>query len=124
MMKPFNLERALAGEPVGTRDGTRKVVQIFHADKANCAERIFTVFDNGAICMYFEDGKVGIAENHRDLVMLPKTKTYWYAICRRKGDTGTYYSTTPLFEDKEELLKSIDGNKIIRILFIDIEEDE
>ena len=123
-MKPFNLERALAGDPVGTRDGARKVVQIFHADKAICTERLFTVFDNGAICMYFEDGKVGIAENDRDLVMLPKTRTYWYAICRSKGAAGTYRYATALFEDKEELLKIIDANKIISILSIDIEENE
>lgn len=58
-----------------------------------------------------------------DLVMLPTTKSYWYAICRSKGDTGTYYGATLLFEDKEDLLKSIDGNKIIKILSIDIEEE-
>lgn len=33
-MKPFNLEEALAGKPVMTREG-RKVVRIFYAEEAH-----------------------------------------------------------------------------------------
>ena len=123
-MKQFNLERALAGDPVGTRDGEHKAVHIFHADKGaeNC--KVIAVFDRGGFNIYYENGRRYTEKCPGDLVMLPKTKTYWYAICRSKGAAGTYRYATALFEDKEYLLKSIDGNKIIRILSTDIEEDE
>lgn len=69
-MKPFNLERALAGDPVGTRDGRHKIVQLLHADKAIDNPRLFAVFENSTICECYEDGRA-VSENFVwDLVMI------------------------------------------------------
>lgn len=56
-MKPFNLERALAGDPVITGDG-RKVQHIFHAYKnTNHDMRVIAVIGD-VIFQHFENGKL------------------------------------------------------------------
>ena len=49
-MKPFNLQEALAGKPVVTRDG-RKVEQLFYFDKAENEFKLRAVVD-GSITAY------------------------------------------------------------------------
>ena len=54
-MKPFNLERALAGDKVVTRDG-REVVQLFYADKViDDNDKVVAVVD-GLVETYTPDG--------------------------------------------------------------------
>lgn len=116
-MKPFNLERALAGDPVGTRDGKRKVVQLFYADKAIRNAKVIAVFDDGLLELY--------AENSGSLVMLPKTKTYWYALLT---DNLPGVAITAGYEDKAELEAQVEllvsgfNTELIEIRSIEVEE--
>jgi len=77
-MKPFNLERALAGDPVGTRDGRRKIVLLsivkpYIVDVPK-PKMIQAIFDNGTIEYYGEDGQYYRQhESNSDLVMLTQT---------------------------------------------------
>lgn len=72
--KPFNLERALAGDKVITRDG-REVVQLFYADKASeDNEKVIAVVD-GIIEKYQTNGAYYSHETEyrHDLFMAPTT---------------------------------------------------
>lgn len=77
---PFNLERALAGDPVVTRDG-RKVLQIAYFPNMTEDRRVavhieglnyLLVVSGNGICFLGEK-----AEAEDDLFMASKTKTYW-----------------------------------------------
>lgn len=77
-LKPFNLERALAGDPVVTRDGF-SVIEIIKL-KSNITAPVLCVvegtnwtarFDEQGIC--YEDGHDAVPY----LFMAPKTRTVW-----------------------------------------------
>ena len=76
-MEKFNLERALAGEPVITRDG-REVTQLvkFDAPGANYALRGVS---DGEIRSWTTDGRFStFSENSpKDLFMKPKENAIW-----------------------------------------------
>lgn len=81
-LKPFNLEKALAGEKVVTRDG-QEVVKIVHFKDANINERvIFQVEDVVYLCS--EDGKyynyTTGSGSQLDLFMAPTKKQGWINI--------------------------------------------
>ena len=67
-MKAFDLEKALAGEPVVTRDG-RAVTQLHCFDVAN--DYLYPLYGviNGAIVQFRIHGKSEVAENPYDLFM-------------------------------------------------------
>ena len=94
MSKPFNLEAALAGEPVETRDG-RKVTEIYHLK--TCRERFTVVavvdgdkytYDTDGVWLYTDTDK-------HNLVMASKKRQVWHCVYKYKGDTRTSatYST-------------------------------
>ena len=70
-MKPFNLEAALRGEPVVTRDG-RKVTQVTKFDVAPGADSVFAVID-GLVFSFYCDGSGLEAESTIDLFMAERT---------------------------------------------------
>lgn len=77
MSKPFNLQAAIAGAPVMTREG-RKVIQFVYLDKATDESTM-------PVCIVFEDGKAtryplngqwiksSAIAHPRDLVMVPNS---------------------------------------------------
>jgi hypothetical protein len=75
-MEEFNLERALSGEPVCTRDG-RDVTQLI---RFKCEEKmkLFGVLDEG-VHYWNDDGswKVDSDTNNKDLFMKPKENAIW-----------------------------------------------
>jgi hypothetical protein len=75
--KPFDLERALAGDPVVTRDG-RPVTQLTHfKDVANGHDSLCGVVD-GVICSWQEHGLYCLSgPSSTDLFMAPKKRTVW-----------------------------------------------
>lgn len=90
-MKPFDLEKALAGEPVVTRDG-RKVQQFKHfhslTDRANRTECIGAVLDGSVRewnlkgeyrSNYLED------TSKYDLFMAPKQRTAWVNVYKQES---------------------------------------
>ena len=86
-LEKFNLERALAGEPVITRDG-KEVTQLvkFDAPEANYALR--GVID-GEIKSWTTDGRFAtFSENSpKDLFMKPKENAIWVNVYKRRDGT-------------------------------------
>ncbi len=82
---PFNLERALAGDPVVTRDG-RKILEFAYLKtrkKFNLLALV-EIVDNSELKAFDDDGKFCLhpKEPEYDLFMLPKTKKYYVHIYR------------------------------------------
>lgn len=80
-MKEFNLERALAGEPVVTRDGRR--VRVICGDLNNDDYKVVVLIENNGreqVQFYEEDGKIRITAHPDDLFMKPKTVERWAII--------------------------------------------
>lgn len=103
-MKPFNLERALAGDPVVTRDG-RKVTQIFYFSKTDEVYNLFVGFDK-KITGYKPDGKYYLdgTESPKDLFMAPVEKTVWFNYYRPFRD---HISTSGPYDTEEGAIKGI-----------------
>ena len=81
-MKPFNLERALKGDAVVTRNGL-SVTQLHLFDTKN----EFCLFGvvGGTVIAYTKDGfrdAVGLT-SPLDLFMATKKKEYWVALCKK-----------------------------------------
>jgi endonuclease YncB( thermonuclease family) len=70
-MKPFNLEAALRGEPVVTRDG-RKVNQVTKFDVAPGHDSVVAVID-GRVLSFNGDGCYSAVESQSDLFMAERT---------------------------------------------------
>ena len=90
-MRPFNLEAALAGAPVQTRDG-RPVTQLvkFDCDDRFCIAGVVSRL----LYLWDEDGTpyhIGVDEG-RHLCMAPVKKTGWVARYEYKFCRGPYVS--------------------------------
>jgi hypothetical protein len=84
-MKPFNLERALAGEPVVTRDG-KKVVEIIHLSSMRNERNVLAVFENDCM-LYTHNGTCIFNEPHySDLFMATEKekKSVWVNVYEDK----------------------------------------
>jgi DNA-directed RNA polymerase subunit E'/Rpb7 len=107
-MEQFNLERALAGEPVITRDG-KEVTQLvkFDAPAANYALR--GVID-GEIKSWTSDGRFAtFSENSpKDIFMKPKENAIW--VNAYFGESGNLFIIG--FSSEEEAIKAKNGNYV------------
>ena len=77
-MKPFNLEEALAGKPVVTRDG-KKVYDIFHLSSMRNERNVLAIFEYDCM-LYRHDGTCifNSKEPHSsDLLMESEKKSIW-----------------------------------------------
>jgi hypothetical protein len=104
-MKPFDLQRAIAGDPVVTRDGRRaKFVAHVPESKRGCTTIAFVEGD-GAVRLYYDNGSFcydnSISEH--DLQMAPKKKTAYVNLWPgRDGTTfGVPAFTAYWYETKE-----------------------
>ncbi len=76
-MKPFSLERAIAGDPIQTRDG-RPAKFIAHVPEAGKASWTVISLIHGCIHTSQEDGLYGDDSEHAaDLFMAPVKQTRW-----------------------------------------------
>ncbi len=123
-MKPFNLERALAGDPVVTRDG-RKVIDIYHFkfDKNNRSVA-YQVENNQTIDWATTYGRNnGHLESEFDLFMAPVKRKYYMGIS--DGYSSCKFNriivSTNLYLDKEEL-QDFEDRPNFRIIEIEMEE--
>jgi len=110
-MKPFNLEKALAGEPVVTRDGT-KVTEIHNFSTRHGEMTVFAIIE-GSFLTFSKSGKhySTIVDSEFDLFMADTEKwvnvyynkekdlafcseTYESEIEARTGRLHTHYITT------------------------------
>lgn len=116
-MKPFNLERALAGDPVVTREGCKVcLISVLIPYK-----KIYGLINNIDSPFYWNlDGKFCIGgSNKEDLFMESKKKKLWIAICTEPDMDGCYEVSRYAFEDKDKLyafqLLNIDKNELVEI---------
>lgn len=77
-MKPFNLERALAGDKVVTRAG-KEVTELHYFNTVNTEYMVYAVID-GATYVYNKDGKRPARNAMQDLLMSPKIVTKYVNI--------------------------------------------
>ena len=83
-MKPFNLERALAGDPVVTRDG-RPVTQLA-SFKAKGQNTLYGVID-GYVGSWTPEGRWSVdVELPNDLFMAPTKRGGWMNVYTRGND--------------------------------------
>ena len=100
-MKPFDLERALKGEPVITREG-RKVSELHYFETCDDpGECVVTIID-GEMLLYYKDGNYfDDKTTEDDLFMAPRKVTKWAQIVKIKADVAISLNRT-LFDSKEE----------------------
>ena len=73
--KPFNLERALAGDKVVTRDG-REITEIYYFKTLPDAFPVVSVID-GSLFRFNKEGRSLYRANDKDfLLMAPRTKKF------------------------------------------------
>jgi hypothetical protein len=97
-MKPFDLVRALAGEPVVMRNGTK--VEEFHYFETAPDRFKVVVVSGGSFYFYNTSGQVE-GTSYSDLFMAPKKRTVWVNVWeddrRDVNDTfGRVYSSEKL----------------------------
>jgi hypothetical protein len=81
-MIAFNLERALAGEPVITRDG-KEVTQLTKFDLTETSYLIFGILEND-VRRWTIEGKYLLGEEDRnDLFMKPEENAIWVNVYKR-----------------------------------------
>ena len=106
-MKPFDLQKALAGEPVVTRDG-REVTQVtsFNAKSAFCLAAVV----DGAIVNFTWNGKHSLSsESNHDLFMVAKTvkKEGWVNVYTPDVGYTQVARTSHVYETEREARSSI-----------------
>jgi hypothetical protein len=98
---PFNLERALAGDPVVYRDGT-PVIEVTRFKSGNVLKPVISLANRGVTVSHYETGTVyvAVASGH-DLFMAAKTKTkkVWVNLY---GDMYRINSGSAVYETKSE----------------------
>lgn len=99
-MKPFNLEQALAGAPVITREG-RKVVRIFYAEEACENSQVICVFETGAVFPYYKDGTYTNSSSAHELVMVPTKKEGWVVMFHNNSQKD-FIVGTKIWASKED----------------------
>jgi len=116
-LKPFNLERALAGEKVVDEQG-REYKEFYLFKEIASVYRPLICLMNGEIHYFNKEGSLNECIPY--LFMAPKTKTYWINIY--KDAMGNIWgSMLHHSEDKAERMKEVDHGYIKTISF-EIEE--
>ena len=101
-MKPFNLEEALAGKPVQTRDGQLVKIGAYNPD-ATKTHRVVGWIE-GNVSSWYENGSYVNDEVHiRDLFMAPETKVVWVLLfAYDKYLYSQVYKTEEMAKEKSE----------------------
>ncbi len=122
-MKPFNLERALAGDPVVTRNG-RVVCNLRENGKTNeypLTGNMQRGIDSWTINGNFYSGAERI-ETDNDLFMAPTKKSGWMNIYSKMNcDVHLVARTGDIHESKERADRSGDSSRIACI-YVEWEE--
>lgn len=105
-LKKFDLQAALAGAPVVTRDGM-KILQIAHFKEASEEDRVICLGEDRSIFTTTEKGlQLSGCKSEKDLFMAPKIKTmYTEILC---GEDGKPYNV-----DLKETLNEIPKDGVI-----------
>lgn len=118
---PFNLEKALAGEAVVTRDGQR-VVEIFKFKKPdrNKYQIVAMIEDDYIISTdYLGRYHTGEGESGNDLFIVPKTKTYYANVYQ---DLEGKFRLGGIQKTEHGNIFCIGGDRFVKTISFDIEE--
>lgn len=118
---PFNLERALAGDPVVTREG-KQVAEIHYFKTVNS---LYAVIDNLLISFYTCGNYSLNKEYPDDLFMAPKTKKLWIGVSKMQdedADTNCHVLSYYGYSDLEVLKKNV-GDNYNHFIQIEIPEE-
>jgi hypothetical protein len=118
-LKPFNLERALAGDPIVTRDG-RKVTEIYYFKTCTEVNCIVCIIDGEKLC-YRINGEWSIQEHKLDLFMAPKTKKVYFYINKHSIDGKHYYVTNADTDDFD--VSNLEKWQMVEVDVEDVEEE-
>jgi hypothetical protein len=127
-MKPFDLQKSLAGEPIICRNRLLKVLNIFYVHPIDCLCAFINHKNLGweRHYLYNKDGTLILSTYDRrtdfDLFMAQTKKKVWIGIEKNDNQTGIY-CTTHASNHIDQIKKMVDENKynIIQIE-IDVEE--
>lgn len=115
-MQPFNLQAALAGEPVLTREG-RKVTEI--AAFKTATPWVFYAVVDGKVLEYDKCGISPFDERY-DLFMSPEKREAWLIIY--SDSTGEAYGSCYKTEaDAKNFIKYYPGPDVIRCVRVEYE---
>lgn len=119
-MKPFDLEKALAGEPVITRDG-KKATEVVFLKTADDLYVVIAVVD-GKVLSYTKDGKYWASKSadQNDLFMAPKKVKGWMNVYTTIRDSAVASSSAVYKTRKDADVNATSG----RLACIEVEFEE
>ena len=127
-MKPFDLEKALAGEPVVTRSGA-PVIEIHHFAKVEDSNSSVYALVDGYVRSFTKRGAYCLGVEHEyDMFMAPAKRTMWGIMYRDcADDNGKLYLHPFLYPTEEKARSETErlinaGNKAIMFFPIEWEE--
>jgi len=123
-MKPFNLEKALAGEPVVTRDGI-PATDFHYFEREKSVFNVCALVD-GIVGRFTADG-YSHTDNMSDLFMAPSRRTMW-GVLYRSDYTGGLHLLPDIYPTEEKARLEMKrpsnaGNKAIMFFPIEWEDD-
>lgn len=105
-LKPFDLEAALRGEPVVTRDGRAIIDMVLFKNKKIICSLAGSIEDYYAIVQWDTNGRFDeTVDNKFDLFMGKKTKKLYIGIALSPKD-GAHW-TTGAYESEEQLMDNV-----------------
>jgi hypothetical protein len=123
-MREFNIEEALAGHPVQTRDG-RPVTQLTNFSVTSDYSLVGVI--EGEFYKWMCDGSYGgyssssYVESERDLFMAPIIRTGWIARYRCPREEG-YYASIRIYDSKDAAID--DYPDAVDVIKIEWEEEK
>jgi hypothetical protein len=126
--KPFDLQKALAGDPVETREGREiKVVFVSEMNEEYPVLCVYKDIDFEYVSRWYKKSgqEYSNRESNLDLFMLTKKKALWIAVSKEPYASNAHYSSAA-FKSKDELIGHIKrfGNVPENFHLMQIEIDE
>lgn len=103
-MKPFDLEKAIEGDPVITRNGD-PVTQITRFDIITSVFKLYGVV-NGCVECWASDGRYGIDLGSFDLFMAPVNRQEWRAVYKTSTEVPGYKISNFSYESEQDVINS------------------
>ena len=123
-LRPFDLSRALAGDPICYRNG-KVPLEWHYFEKCKQTHSVATVDQSGDMHTHKENGFFlnSMHEHPIDIFMLPKKKTLWYCVWKNKN--GVMGTTTPgSWKSAEEYLKEFPSETILAQHTIEVDDND
>jgi hypothetical protein len=114
-MEKFNLERALAGEPVCTRDG-REVTQLTYFRETEDLFSVGAVLDKEVYLWQANGRFLQTKEDSKDLFIKPKENAIWINVY--KNENGFLYTMGLDYSSEELAKKSADKDAYFKTIKI------